>query len=302
MTEPEQSIALENTPHRSRNVRRILLGLTCAALLVLFGIGRTNRSRLDQQLLSATAERTAAENTLNNLTEDVRRLQQAKEAAEFQTDQIRQVISWCDEPTDCWRNESPFCIAHVATSPHMNSNVRLLVPSGKHTLHFRMEKKGDAVATEPTDRKFVLPGPAAYLISLKLPREKDIEYRAPRQLLLGIESSESEFEVINQPLLDQPIPPPSGGVTSGSHPRHFPIFFPNQVSYRDKELPRGVILNQMRWTIRPTEKDRFDLHFRMELVSEGPKVANVKDAQRFKSRPNSPKLKYVGKGKYELNP
>ena len=78
--------------------------------------------------------------------------------------------------------------------------------------------------------------------------------------------------------------------------------FPNQIGFRDEDPSRGVLLNKMKWFVRPEEQDRFNMHFEMRLISDGPNIANIKDARRFKHTKNPPVLNYLGGGKYEIEP
>jgi hypothetical protein len=282
--------------------RLVCLCLVVVPLLVVYAMKQSQLSELDSKHEGIESKLTALKTKMQDVRQTKTHLKDAGDEAKLHGERLRQIVAYCDDPNDFWRNESVMCVSTIEHRRHMSDIIRLLLPKGDHLLQFRMEKQNlesDSQATV-TELDFPIPGPAAYQIALEMPREKGAAYRDPRALTLRITSSNSRFAPLEKMLLDEAVPPPSGS-SSGFFVNKIPTFYPNQYDPNQKG-EYGTLLNRMSWSFIPQDKLRFKLIFEFRLKSDGTKVVPANDWWRVRNASNLKGLKYMGRGRYEVLP
>ncbi len=288
--------------NRFLKTRLVCLCLVVLPLLVVYAMKQSQLSDLDRKYEGIESKLTALKTEIQDVRQTKTHLKDADDEAKLHGERLRQIVAYCDDPSDFWRNESVMGVSTVEHRRHMSDIIRLLLPKGDHTLHIRMEKQ-DLESESPapaTEFDFPVSGPAAYQIALEMPREKGAAYRDPRALTLRITSSDSRFAPLEKMLLDEPAPPPSGS-SSGFFVNKIPTFYPNQYDPNQKG-ENGTLLNRMSWSFMPKDKPRFKLIFEFRLKSDGTKVVPANDWWRVRNASNVKGLKYMGRGRYEVIP
>ena len=288
--------------NRFLKIRLVCLCLVVVPLLVVYAMKQSQLSELDRNYEAIESKLTALKTEIQDIQQTIIRLKVADDEAKLHGDRLKQIVAYCDEPSDFWRNESVMCLWTVEQRGQMNDIIRLLLPKGDNTLHFRMEKQNleSESPASATEFDFPVSGPAAYQIALEMPREKGAAYRDPRALTLRITSSDSRFAPVERMLLDEPAPPPSGS-SSAFFVDRIPTFYPNQYDPNQKG-GNGTLLNRMSWSFMPKDKPRFNLIFEFRLKSNGTQVVPANDWWRVRNASNVKGLKYIGKGRYEVIP
>jgi hypothetical protein len=298
--------AVDNGGARRRNrflkTRLVCLCLVIVPLLVVYAMKQSQLSELDREYEGIESTLTALKTEIQELQQTIIRLKDADDEANLHGERLRQIVTYCDDPSDFWRNESVMCVSTVEQRRQMHDSIRLLLPKGDHTLHFRMEKQNLESESPASATRFDFPvsGPAAYQIALEMPQEKGAAYRDPRALTLRITSSDARFAPVEKMLLNEPAPPPSGS-SSGFFVSRIPTFYPNQYD-PSEQGEHGKLLNRMSWSFMPKDKPRFKLVFEFRLKSNGTKVVPASDWWRARNAPNVKGTKYIGKGRYEVIP
>ena len=301
MSDADRSFAsqLDSTKRRRAEILRVSIALVLGLIAFVFVVAsRLKLNRLDATWIEIESRRKQALSQLASVERQKQEVLAAVSNAALQEKQIKQILSYCREPSDLMMNESIMCVSDVGNKREMNDMLKLSLPKGDHVIEFQM-KKLDLKTSEQLDLKqFKIPltGPAGYFILIDLPQQPGASYRDPRELSLRITSSDPEFETIKKRLLEEPTPPPSSGGTD-YFGNDSPAFFPNQYNRLDKEAG-GVLLNRMNWSFHPKTSDRFILKFEIRLLSDGPTVIKATDYTAIYTK----KPTYIGLGRYELDP
>ena len=311
MSNPPESESTQEPSGLFAKLRMVVYVLAGIAILGVYALQRlTVLPPLEDEHRAVLAELAAVQEEVSALNEKRDQLKQATETADLKGEDLQMTLSYCNDLSDLWHNDSPMGIWKVEGKGLMNSNIRLLPPKGDHTLCFRMEnweldsktaKRVPDKPAETTDLEFTLKGSAAYEIALRLPREENAGYRDPRELSLEITSSNPEFTPIKKVLLPERVPPPPSSST-GFFQDSVPVFFPNQLQRNPRDDESGVLLNRMKWSFATKEKKRFELIFEFRLKSDGPETVTAEDYTRYLYSKDRKELKYLGEGRYEILP
>jgi len=311
MIDLPESEALQKPSGLFSILRMVVYVVAGIAILGVYSVQRLNMlPPLADEHRAVLAELAVVQGEVSVLNAKRDQLQQANETADLHGKDLQMILSYCNDLKDLWHNDSPMGIWNVEGRGLMNSNIRILLPEGDHTLYFRMEnweldsktaKRVPDKPAETADLEFTLKGSAAYEIALQLPREENAGYRDPRELSLQITSSNPEFTPIKKVLLSERVPPPPGSST-GFFQDSVPVFFPNQFQLNPRDDEPGVLLNRMKWSFSTKEKKRFELAFEFRLKSDGPEIVKAEDYTRYFYRKDKKELKYLDRGRYEVLP
>ncbi|MCC9601939.1 hypothetical protein LOC67_15365 [Stieleria sp. JC731] len=287
----------------SSYLRFAVFVILCFGLLLAYAAKWSQMKKLDQQLETLQAKIDALALERSELAEQEAAVDQARSDADLHNRHLKTIARYCAEPSDFWQTDSDLGICIVQQSQQMNGVVRLLVPEGEHQFSFLMERHLDKAESPDLTVKeeFTLLGPAAYEITLDLPRDEDGKHGDSRVLSLLISSSDPQFTPVRKVLLPDPIPVPTSSSSS-----HFegpsPAFFPNQLTLNPIDEKPGFVLNKITWSSSPKAQPRFDLKFEMRLKSEGPRVIPAPDRWSYVYWPDKKEIKYIGKGRFEVLP
>ena len=285
-------------PKRSTMGRLAVILVVSLPLIGIIFVCQSRNSALTDEFNALRRETDAVVEQLAETNEQRRKLDQSAEVYRFQKNRISSVLKSCRQIEDFWENDSLMCVATNTESPVAAHSLRLLLPSGKHELVFRMKKIERKCKKELLNKELRYPLTAgSYFIELDMPKEKDASYRDPRELFLRITSSNADFSLITEKLLDHRIPRRSGG--SGSLSPTV-TFFPNQFRRSNNTADKGVLVNRMKWRFGTGKQPAFDLNFEMRLESDSPKVVSSLD--KNSSFTTKHQLKYLGDGRYEILP
>ena len=233
--------------------------------------GEASELQTELATLRATDERLSLQ--LEDLSAQEAKLDAALDQSKLWRVQLRDIYNEYRDLEDFAPNPSELIIT---SDTRMIGIKRFSIPKGKHTLKVditKLDRKSKEVIDQ-IQKSYDLIGDAAYFLKLDHGKAR---FKIPDQLRLSVTSDADGFTNISEKLFEPMIVNRSSRMSSRSHTVSFPneLHEPIDFDHLEKYLGKGVLLFELEWTIKPIDKEPFNLKFDIRIVSDGP------DCRRF---------------------